>query len=89
MELGGVVGRRRNEINKWTFAEKMLISTEQINNEHLQWFFHCPRPQIKINDNGGEFTGREFQELLMSYEIEKQPTTVLNPRSNGIKERMN
>ena len=39
-------------------------------------------------DNGGEFIGREFQELLCSYGVERKPTTVLNPQSNGIKERM-
>ena len=39
-------------------------------------------------DNGGEFVGREFQELLSSYGIKHEPTTNLNPRSNGVKERM-
>ena len=53
-----------------------------------QWLCRYPRPRIVVNDNGGEFTGSEFQELLSSYAIEQQPTTVLNPRSNGIKERM-
>ena len=41
-----------------------------------------------VFDNGGEFIGRELQELLCSYGIERKPTTVLNPQSNGIKERM-
>ena len=41
-----------------------------------------------ICDNGGEFAGREFQELLQSYAVEQVLTTVANPQSNGIKERM-
>ena len=52
------------------------------------WLCRYPRPDSIIFDNGGEFTGREFQELLCSYGIERLPTTVLNPQSNGIKERM-
>ena len=52
------------------------------------WLCRYPQPNSVIFDNGGEFTGREFQELLCSYGIERLPTTVLNPQSNGIKERM-
>ena len=53
-----------------------------------QWLCRYPRPKMVVFDNGGEFVGREFQELLCSYGIERKPTTVLNPQSNGIKERM-
>ena len=53
-----------------------------------QWLCRYPRPKAVVMDNGGEFVGREFQELLSSYGIKHEPTTVLNPRSNGIKERM-
>ena len=53
-----------------------------------QWLCRYPRPKVVVFDNGGEFIGREFQELLCSYGIECKPTTVLNPQSNGIKERM-
>ena len=54
----------------------------------LQWLCRYPRPKMVIFDNGGEFIGKEFQELLCSYGIEQKPTTVLNQQSNGIKERM-
>ena len=53
-----------------------------------QWLCRYPRPKMVVFDNGGEFVGREFQELLCSYGIERKPTTVLNPQSNGVKERM-
>ena len=53
-----------------------------------QWLCRYPRPKVVVFDNGGEFIGREFQELLCSYGVERKPTTVLNPQSNGIKERM-
>ena len=39
-------------------------------------------------DQGGEFTGSEFQELLDSYGIKPKPSTSRNPQSNGIIERV-
>lgn len=53
-----------------------------------QWLCWYPRPKAVVFNNGGEFVGREFQELLCSYRVERKPTMVLNPQSNGIKERM-
>ena len=41
-----------------------------------------------IHDNGGEFTGWEFQELLQLLHIEDVPTTSRNPTANAICERM-
>ncbi len=35
-----------------------------------------------------EFTGGEFQELLLSYSIKPVSTTVRNPKSNGVVERV-
>ena len=52
------------------------------------WLCRYPRPKMVVFDNGGKFVGREFQELLCSYGVERKPTTVLNPQSNGVKERM-
>ena len=53
-----------------------------------QWLCRYTRPNKVIYDNGGDFIGREFQKLLCSYTIQRIPTTVMNPQSNGIKERM-
>ena len=51
-----------------------------------EWLCRHPRPSVMIHDNGPEFTS-EFLELLSSYGIKSQPTTVKNPRPN-IVERM-
>jgi hypothetical protein len=53
-----------------------------------EWLCRYPRPAQVVYDNGGEFTGQEFQELLESYGIKPLATTVRNPRSNGIIERV-
>jgi hypothetical protein len=53
-----------------------------------EWLCRYPRPAQAIYDNGGEFTGQEFQELLESYGIKPLATTVRNPRSNGVIERV-
>ena len=46
----------------------------------------CTTTCTVAHDNGSKFT-TEFQELLASYGIESNPTTVENPRSNLV-ERM-
>jgi hypothetical protein len=33
------------------------------------WFCRYPRPKRCISDNGNEFLGKEFQELLQSYGV--------------------
>jgi len=53
-----------------------------------EWLCHYPRPAKVVFDNGTEFTGQEFQELLISYGIKPVPTTVRNPRSNGVIKRV-
>jgi transposase InsO family protein len=52
------------------------------------WLCRYPRPSRVIFDNGGEFTGSEFQELLHSYGVQPVPTTIRNPKSNGVVERV-
>ena len=51
------------------------------------WFSHYPRPVECANDNGSEFVGIEFQEMLQSYGVKLKLTTVRNPQANGILER--
>jgi hypothetical protein len=55
--------------------------------EHC-WLARYPRPSNCIHDNGGEFTGFEFQELLETFGIKDVPTTSRNPTANAICERM-
>ena len=52
------------------------------------WLCRYPRPRRVVFDNGSEFIGFEFQELLHSYGIEPVPTTVKNPQTNSPIERM-
>ena len=54
----------------------------------MQWLCRYPRPKKVVHDNGGEFTGFEFQEMCLSYGIQAVPTTVKNPRSNSVAERI-
>ena len=51
------------------------------------WFSHYPRPVECVHDNGSEFVGIEFQEMLQSYGVKSKLTTVRNPQANGILER--
>ena len=49
-----------------------------------QWLCRYPRPKRVIFDNGNEFLGKDFQELLESYGIEAVPTTIKNPQANYV-----
>jgi hypothetical protein len=53
-----------------------------------EWLCSYPRPARVVYDNGTEFTGQEFQELLESYGIKPVPTTMRNPKSNGVIEQV-
>ena len=72
------------EIASATNKESAHVSTLFDKN----WLCRYPRPVRVIHDNGGEFTGFEFQELCSSYGVKAVPTTVKNPRSNSAAERM-
>jgi transposase InsO family protein len=52
------------------------------------WLARYPWPIRCIHDNGGEFTGWEFQRLLEKCHIKDVPTTSRNPQANAICERM-
>ena len=52
------------------------------------WLCRYPRPDQAVYDNGSEFVGNEFQELLNDYGIEAKPTTVKNPQANSVVERL-
>jgi hypothetical protein len=52
------------------------------------WLCRYPRPRKVIYDNGTEFVGQEFQELLVSYGIKPVPMTIRNPKSNGVVEHV-
>lgn len=52
------------------------------------WLSRYPRPNRCIHDNGSEFIGSEFQEVLERNGIIDVPTTSRNPQANAICERM-
>ena len=52
------------------------------------WLNRYPRPIRCIHDNGSEFTGKPFQQLLQHMGISNITTTVKNPQANSIIERM-
>ena len=51
------------------------------------WLCRYPRPARCYHDNGSEFTGAEFQEMLASFGIKAKPTMVKNPQANAVLER--
>ena len=53
-----------------------------------EWLSRYPRPRRVVHDNGGEFVGYKFQELLDNYGILSVPITVKNPRANSLVERL-
>lgn len=52
------------------------------------WLSRYPRPNRCVHDNGGEFTGWEFQLLLQQAGVKDVATTSCNPQANAICERM-
>jgi transposase InsO family protein len=54
----------------------------------VQWLSRYPRPLRCIHDPGTEFVGPEFQTLLVHLGIQPVPSTVKNPQSNAICERL-
>ena len=52
------------------------------------WLSQYPRPEWVIFDQGSEFIGRDFQQVLELHGIKDVPTTVKNPQANAICERM-
>lgn len=52
------------------------------------WLSRYPRPVRVIHDQGGEFTGYHFQEMLRRHGIDDRPTTSKNPQANSVCERM-
>ena len=52
------------------------------------WLSRYPRPVQCIHDQGTEFTGAPFQQLLDLFGIKDVPTSVANPQANSVCERM-
>ena len=52
------------------------------------WLVRYPRPSHCIHDEGGEFTGYAFQQMLLQNGIHDHCTTARNPQDNSLCKRM-
>jgi transposase InsO family protein len=64
-----------------TSAHAAMVFT----NTWLSWY---PKLTTCIYDQGSEFIGWAFQNMLAQYDIQHRPTTVKNPQANAICKRM-
>jgi hypothetical protein len=53
------------------------------------WLARYPRPLHMVYDQGGEFVGFQFQQMLDRYHIHKHPITAKNPQVNAVPVRKN
>ena len=74
-----------------------LFEAVRIQNKHANhiamlfennWLSRYARPVKCIHDQGGEFIGSEFQEMLNRFNIRPAQITTRNPQDNSICERM-
>ena len=90
---------RTYEFNALTCIDRVTGLSELIRIENKEanhvadkfaecWLSRYPRPMSCCHDNGGEFTGWEFQQLLTDFGIKDKPTTSRNPTGNAVCERM-
>jgi transposase InsO family protein len=77
--------------NATTLSEYIRIpkKTSSIVSEKFNqsWLSRYPKPVRCIHDQGGEFTGPEFQFMLQNLGIKSVPITVRNPQGNSLNER--
>lgn len=97
LELPQTFSRYRYVINavdqytKWMASQplrdKSSLSTSKAFSEILSGFPSLP--EAVISDNGTEFTGESFTNLLQRYNITQKFVTPYSPQSNGLVERVN
>ena len=59
-------------------------SSTVANDFENNWLSQYPRPRHCVHDNGNEFLGHEFGQMLTRNNIQAVPTTVKNPQSNAL-----
>jgi hypothetical protein len=93
------IGNREIEFNALTCIDPVtniveLTRIDRKTSQHIAkkfencWLSRYPMPKKCVHDNGGEFIGWEFQELLEKCGIKDSPTTSHNPQGNAVCERM-
>jgi Integrase zinc binding domain len=53
-----------------------------------EWLCRYPKPSVIIHDQGPQFMGKPFRDLLARYGITKRISSAANPQSNAINERV-
>ena len=92
-------GKKTREVYALTIIDTAsnLVELVQIDNKSSEniarrfnntWLARHPQPKSVIHDNGGEFTGQEFQGLLYNLGIKPSRTTIKNPLSDAICKQM-
>ncbi len=75
-----------------TYCEVALIRNKTAKHIGLllenNWLSRYPRPQRCVFDQGTEFLGEEFQAVLRTHGIKPGGSTVRNPQSNAVCERL-
>ena len=90
-----IIGNDKYDFNALTSIDTTTNLTEMIQvtektSMHVQnkfeqsWLSRYPQPIRCVHDNGREFTGFEFQQLLQILQIKDVATTSHNPQSNAI-----
>ena len=80
-----------DQYSKW-FASQPLTSktTEECSRAFDRILASLPSiPENVMSDNGTEFTGKHFVDILKHYNIRQKFVTPYSPRSNGLVERVN
>ena len=91
--LGTVTFRALTIIDVCTTLSE-VVRIEEKTSEHIamkfenEWLARYPRPMQCIHDPGTEFVGLPFQSTCIMNGIQPLPTTVKNPQSNAVCERM-
>jgi hypothetical protein len=93
------VGDQKNTFVALTMIDMVanLVEVVRIDNKtaahvahHFEntWLSRFPRPTHLIYDQGGEFTGHAFQNMLNRLHVHRHPVSAKNPQANSVCERM-
>ena len=85
LPLASVTCVRKGEEIVEVLIDKSSASVSRLFNK--QWLARYPRSKYIIFDNGSEFK-LHFTTLCKSFGIKHKPTTVKNPQSNAVLERI-
>ena len=78
----------RNQLWPEFIVAKIFTSVHATKLFDSNWLNIYPCSKKVIHDNGGDFNGFEFQELILSYGVESRPTIVKKTRFNSVAERV-